>query len=171
MSHQTGIGFLTLPAQTIALTPYITSTVKSQNITARVATLRARQCHGRGTRTRRADIKAKVGSSGYCMTATTKRGRGKVRPFKRYSHYIHLFLPFFLSFFALRWSTQWRFARGGIATFGSQWFAHCSHVTSRLGSHIVHSLQLSSSTVLFRPIVHKFWILESPRKPIIFLLI
>jgi len=44
---------------------------------ASTATLRARQCHGRGMVTSTAEIKAKMGSSGYCIAMMGEEGENK----------------------------------------------------------------------------------------------
>jgi hypothetical protein len=68
MSHHTGTGFRILPAQTVEFA------IKSQDIRARTATLGARQWHDKawGRITSRAEMKEKIGSSGWCIMATTR---------------------------------------------------------------------------------------------------
>lgn len=63
MSHQTGITMSILLAQTIALIPYIVLEINNHAMIESTGILRARQCHGRGTRTRTAATKAPIGNS------------------------------------------------------------------------------------------------------------
>jgi len=62
MSHQTGIGSFTFPAQTIAFTEAIRHVPKNHHVNEMVAILRARICRGRGMSTSNAAIRPKVGS-------------------------------------------------------------------------------------------------------------
>jgi hypothetical protein len=64
MSHHTGAEFCILPAQIREFIPYIIFAMKSQDIRARTATWRVGQRHDKGMRTRRAEMKEKIGSSG-----------------------------------------------------------------------------------------------------------
>ena len=80
MSHQTGITTSTLSAQTIVLTPYIMFEINNHAMMESVETLRARQCHGKGTRTRTAATKAPMGNSRCIMikerVRDTREGAG-----------------------------------------------------------------------------------------------
>jgi hypothetical protein len=68
MSHQTGTTMLTLPAQMRELMPLIILARNNQMLMEIVGTVPALQCHGRGTRTRKAQMKDATGSSA-CMVA------------------------------------------------------------------------------------------------------
>jgi len=100
MSHHTGTGLSTLPAHTMAFTPYMTLTTKSHEIIARVATFRARQCQGRGMRTRTAPRKANRGSSGCCISKTTEMGgqskgvKAKQPLYEAFSHFVRPYALF-----------------------------------------------------------------------------
>ena len=63
MSHQTGTTRSTLPDHMIEFTAKIMLETKSQTIIDSVGIFRARQCQGKGTRTRRAATKAPRGIS------------------------------------------------------------------------------------------------------------
>ena len=64
MSHHIGAEFRILPAQIRELIPYIIFAIKSQDIRAKRARLRVGQRHDKGMRTRREEMKEKIGSSG-----------------------------------------------------------------------------------------------------------
>lgn len=64
----------------MVLTAYIKFEMNSQAMIERVGMLRARQCHGRGTRTSRAANMAPAGSS-ICIEGERRWGKGSGRPY------------------------------------------------------------------------------------------
>jgi len=76
MSHQTRKTIRTLPAHMIVFIPEIIFMVKNQPMMQRVATFRARQCHGRGNKREMAAKKAIGGNSG-CMARCQGSRKGE----------------------------------------------------------------------------------------------
>lgn len=77
MSHHAGMTTSTLSPHTVAFTPYITLIIASQASRATAAKFFVRQHHGRGSKTKAAEMNETQGSSGYMMKEVSKVRSGK----------------------------------------------------------------------------------------------